>query len=184
MKTAINTFRRSVRPRASGVAMIDTLVALGISAVLMAVLAKMTAYSVRSFAAIDNYCQLEANSRNALDRLSLLIRQSDALTSYTTNELVLSCHSNVLRYAYSPTDKTLVQTYGTVRKTLLTGCDSLLFQIYQRNPVSGSYDQYPASLDTNTAKIVQVTWVCSRSLVGGLVNTEDIQSAKIVIRNQ
>jgi hypothetical protein len=37
---------------------------------------------------------------------------------------------------------------------------------------------------TDAAKLVQVTWVCSRSILGKKVNTESVQSAKVVIRKQ
>jgi hypothetical protein len=67
---------------------------------------------------------------------------------------------------------------------LLKDCDFLDFQVFQRNSVNGTYDQYPATLDDTAVKLVQVSWVCSRRLIGNLLNTESVQSAKIVIRKQ
>jgi hypothetical protein len=77
----------------------------------------------------------------------------------------------------------MTETNGT-KRTLLDHCDFLDFQIFQRNRVGGSYDQYPVTINESAAKIVQVSWICSRSLIGSLINSESVQSAKIVIRKQ
>ena len=86
-----------------------------------------------------------------------------------------------LSFIYDPAAKQLTRVKGAQTDVLLTGCDSLTFSIYQRTPVPGSFDQYPATLAT--AKLVQVQWLCSRPLYyNSLQNTESMQSAKIVIR--
>ena len=66
---------------------------------------------------------------------------------------------------------------------LLIECDYLHFGIFQRNPVGGTYDQYPAATPA-TCKLVQLRWLCSRDLIHSKFNTESVQSAKIVIRKQ
>jgi hypothetical protein len=77
----------------------------------------------------------------------------------------------------------LTRTRNGVVKALLSGCDSLSFTIAQRNPVNGSYDVYPAATAT-TAKVVNVSWNCSRTVLGFKANTENVQTARIVIRRQ
>ena len=117
------------------------------------------------------------------------IRQADSLTSYATNRLVFSYNTtNTLTYQYAVDSKQLIETITTPsgsakRKTLLTGCDALTFSIFQRNTASGTYDQFPATLTNNAVKLVQLSWTCSRKMLGTRVNTESVQSAKIVIRN-
>jgi hypothetical protein len=66
---------------------------------------------------------------------------------------------------------------------LLTNCDFLTFQIFQRNPVSASYDVYPTA-NAASCKLINVSWICSRSILGSRLNTESVQTAKIVIRKQ
>jgi hypothetical protein len=65
----------------------------------------------------------------------------------------------------------------------LRGCQDLSFSIFQRNTASGTFDQFPATLTNNAVKLVQLNWTCQRTVFGRL-NTESVQSAKIVIRNQ
>ena len=105
------------------------------------------------------------------------------MTDFATNKLVFTDYDDVtLSFIYDPTNKTLLRIKGAQTDVLLTGCDSLTFSIYQRNPVAGSYDQYPTA-SVATAKLVQVQWLCSRPLYyNALQNTESMQSAKIVIR--
>jgi Tfp pilus assembly protein PilW len=145
----------------------------------------LSIYTARSFAAISNYMELDKSSRNTLDRMTQIVREADGVTSYDTHSVVLSYHGQRLSFDYSPTTKLLTMSNtNNVKSTLLKGCDFLDFQIFQRNSVSGTYDQYPATLDNSAAKLVQVSWICSRSLVAKLLNTESVQSAKIVIRKQ
>ena len=66
---------------------------------------------------------------------------------------------------------------------LLRDCNALTFAIFQRNPIGGSYDQYPTATSA-TCKLVQLNWICSRSILGVQVNSESVQSAKFVLRNQ
>src|SRR5712692_3398561 len=73
------------------------------------------------------------------------------------------------------------KSFAGQAKVLLTQCDDLRFAIYQRTPLPGTYDQYPVAAVTN-CKVVAVKWVCSRTILGAKVNSEDIQEAKIVIR--
>jgi hypothetical protein len=142
----------------------------------------LSSYTARSFAAISNYVTLDRGSRHALDRLTMMIREADGVVNFATNRIQLSYHSESLIYSYHPESKTLTETYKGETNLLLSDCDSCSFGIFQRNTVAGSYDQYPAALDETEAKIVQITWVCSRRLINKLANSESVQSAKIVIR--
>lgn len=171
--------------RRSAFTLVELLVVLGISGVVLAALAQVTVFTGRSFAALMNYIELDRYSRNALDNMLWKIRQCDMLTSYSSNRLAFRYNAtNALSYEYSPLSKTLVEIDGSQRKILLRGCDTLTFSIFQRNTAAGTYDQFPATLTNTTAKLVQVSWTCSRSVLGGLVNSESVQSAKVVIRNQ
>jgi hypothetical protein len=72
---------------------------------------------------------------------------------------------------------------GEQDKTLISQCDQLQFAIFQRTPISNKTDLIPVNQLTN-CKVVSVTWSCSRKMFGLTKNTEQGQSAKIVIRNK
>jgi hypothetical protein len=174
----------SKSPSESGLTMIELMIALGLSALLLAVLMMLASYSARSFLAISNYVALDQSSRKALDDLTLKVREADGVLRCSQHRLDLSYHSDTLTYEYLPEKKALVRTWNGNPKAILEGCESFWFAPYQRNPIGGSYGQYDATMDVDVAKIIQVSWVCSRKAMGGLVNSESVQSAKIVIRKQ
>lgn len=170
------------KKKLAGLSLIETMIAVTVSAVLMGVVMAVGSYGSKSFAAISNYIELDRASRKTLDRLTLMVREADGITAFSTNSVNLSYNMAPLVYTYNPTSKTLTENFNGKTTTLLSGCEAFRFDIFQRNTLGGSYDQYPAALDETEAKILQVSWICSRRLLGKLINTESIQSAKIVIR--
>ena len=170
----------------------DMTVAIAVSAIILTALLSFTVYAAKSFAAMENYVDLEQKSQNALDIMTRDIRESQFLISYGTTTLPSGLLvTNVLTFQDSDntpltfqfTNNILVRTKSSEATTLLTNVDFLSFQIFQRNPVAGTYDTYPTASATN-CKLVSVSWICSRSILGSKLNTESVQTAKIVIRKQ
>lgn len=173
------------RRLASGATLIELMIAMFVGSLVLTGVVMLVAYTTRSFAALGNYMELDKKSRNTLDRMTQVIRESDGVLSWGNHELVLSYHTKPVTFTYSSEDKNLTMTdTNGVETALLEGCDFLDFQIFQRTSMAGVYDQYPLTADEAAAKIVQISWVCSRSLIGNLINSESVQSAKIVIRKQ
>jgi hypothetical protein len=122
------------------------------------------------------------------------------VTAYAPEKVTLLVGTNSVTYAYVADRRILTRQVGnTTPQTLLTGCDSARFDIFQRQAtntdlssvVSGVVSSIPLSVDPiypaatpDTAKIVQLTWNCSRSILGKKANTEAAQFARIVIRKQ
>jgi hypothetical protein len=174
----------STKPRA-GLALVEMLVGVGLTGVLLLALSGLSSYTARSFAAMLNYADLDKSSRNALDLMSQQIRQTNKLTEGDATHLVFEDYDGkTLSYTYSPYARTLTRAKtGEPNKILLRNCDELVFSLFQRNPMSGSYDVYPTATPA-TCKLVQLRWTCSRDLLRARVNTESVQSSKIVIRKQ
>lgn len=168
-----------------GATILELMVTTAAGSLALGSVGALSVYTARSFAAMGNYMELDKNSRNALDRMTQIVREADGVTEFDNHTVKLSYHGMPLEFNYSSAAKTLtmVDTNGSTR-VLLRDCDYLKFEAFQRNSVAGTYDQYPASTDVNATKLVQVSWICSRSVLGKLMNTESVQSAKIVIRKQ
>jgi hypothetical protein len=162
------------------------MVALAIGSILSTGVAALIFYSNHSLAAMANYVDLDHRSRIALDTMSRSIRQARQLLSYDTTSLTFEdWDGGTLVFSYDPASKTLNRTKNGVSHSqpLLEECDYLQFSIYQRNPIGGTYEQF-ATATAATCKLVQLHWICSRKILGAKVNTESVQSAKIVIRKQ
>jgi acetone carboxylase gamma subunit len=87
-------------------------------------------------------------------------------------------------YNYDAVARILTRTENSLVITNLTECDRLTFDIAQRNTRSNSFEVYPVATTPDTIKVVNVAWLCSRSLFGNKENTESVQTARIVIRKQ
>jgi prepilin-type N-terminal cleavage/methylation domain-containing protein len=167
-----------------GFTLVEVMVAAAISSLMMLVLASFTSFGAHSCAALANYADLETRSRSTLDRMTQQIRQCRGLISSTSTSLVFKkADGSLLEFSYDPNARTLICVTGGTSTVLLTGCDYFNFDLFQRNPVAGTYDVYPMAIP-GTCKLIQLTWICSRTLLGARINTESVQSAKIVIRKQ
>jgi len=160
------------------------MVAAAIGSIVLTAVAMLVFFSARSYAALANYIDLDQYSRKTLDRLSMEIRQADSLASYSTNQLIfVNGGFTNLSYTFDPVARTLTRTNGTEVEVMLKECDTLTFTIYGRYTQSNSFDQFPVTNAAN-AKMVKLNWTCTRTVLGRKVNTESVQSAKIVIRKQ
>jgi len=147
------------------------------------VIGAMSYHSGRSFVAMVNYADLETRSRNALDTMTRDIRQVTRLTSYTANDLTFQdFDGQPLSYTYNPGNRVLSRTKNGIATPLLTECDTLSFSTFQRNPTNDF--NVVSTTNTTQVKLIQLNWKCSRTIFKSKVNTESVQSAKIVIRNQ
>ena len=162
--------------------MIEVLIALAIGGLLLMTVASMTMFSSKSLAGLYNYVELSSANRLALDKMTREIRQTQRLSEFTTNKLTfVDFDDKRLVYQYFPSDRVLMRSKNGVDESLLTECDSLTFTAFQRNTLEGTFDQARA---TNDSKVINLNWTCSRKILGTRVNTETVQSAKIVIRKR
>lgn len=183
MDSRITSTKRRLQRR-HGTSLVEALIAIGVTGLIMMALASISMVSGRNFVAFANYVDLDSANRIAMDTLTRDIRECNRVTAYTTNRLVIEDASGFsIVYLYSADGRKLTRTRNGVQKTLLTGCDSLQFNIAQRNPVGGSYNVYPTATPTD-AKVINVSWNCSRTILGHRANTENVQTARIVIRRQ
>jgi hypothetical protein len=79
----------------------------------------------------------------------------------------------------------MTRTYLGNTRTMLTGIvsNTVSFTMYQRNPVGGDVTTNYITTDPSICKVLQVSWICARSVVG-VGQTESAQTAKVVIRKE
>ena len=183
MRLRVNAAPLAAKQR-RGLSLLETTIATAIGSIVLAAIMGVLLFSSRSFVAMGNYMDLDRISRNALDRMSHDIRQTTALQSYSSNQLVFTdFDANTLTFLWTPSDGQLVRIKAGTTNVLLTQCDYLNFHICQRNPIPGVFDFYSASNNASIGKLVDLSWKCSRKILGAKINTESVQTAKIVIRN-
>jgi type II secretory pathway component PulJ len=174
-----------------GFGLVDMLVGIAVSSIILTALISFSVYAAKSLAAMTNYVDLEQKSQNALDTMTSEIRATKFLVSYNTKQLNGVTITNALTFkdwddqnlTFNYDNNVLLRQKGGLSSVLLTNVDYLSFQIFKRNPVPNTYEQYPTA-DATNCKLVSVSWICSRTILGSRLNTESVQTAKIVIRKQ
>ncbi len=187
MDCKITSTKSRTVPRARAFALVEMLFAIGVATILAVGVCGFSMFASRSFAALYNYVDLDDVNRIAIDQLTRDVRQCNRVAYYNTNGvcLVLEEPDGVnISYVYNPSLRTLTRTKGSDVKVLLRECDRLNFSLGQRNTDVGGYDVFPVATTLDTAKVINVSWVCSRTLFGRKENTESVQTARIVIRKQ
>jgi hypothetical protein len=184
-----NHFLNCRVPRASnkssgGWMLTESVMAIGIGISFMVAVMGIFVSSSISFAEVGNYINMDRKSRNALDKMTSNIRNSSTLTSFDPALLVFnydSAGTTNLTYRYDSSSGKLTEEWtvsgDTTVTTLLTGCNSCAFSLYSRDLV--------ATTDTSAgqAKVISIAWQCSSTTLGR-TNTEYMEQAQIVIRNQ
>ena len=171
--------------RAQGFALSEVLVAFGVISLTMLVIAAISMFSTRSFYALFNYVDLDDMNKRAIDQITRDVRQANRVKLATTTKLVLEDFDGEdLVYEYQAAARVVTRSKNGVVRTNLTECDRLNFSLGQRNTVSNSFEVFPVATTPDTIKVVNVSWLCSRTLFGRKENTESVQTARIVIRKQ
>lgn len=179
-----------------GLTLVELMVASGIGAVVIAVVAVLIVFAARSFAVLANCQALAQASSVAVDQMSREIREATGVIGFqdTGNQRwMVFANTNAsppysLRYEWSAADRLLTarRSDESAERVLLSGCDQWDFVFHQRTPMPGPGFGFSTNLfDPVECKLVTMTWKCSRALSGtGLINSETVQTAQIVIRNQ
>ncbi len=169
-----------------GFTLVETMISVSLFTLAIAIVMSVYLFSSKTFAILANFAQLDAINRIALDKMTKDIRESQGITSTSTNGLVfLDQNGNSVTYSFDPVRKLLTRYSGSSSQILITNCDLLTFDVGQRNMTNNTFDSYPWTNGSavSTIKEVQFKWraQCKVPGIGSVVN-EDIQTAKIVLR--
>ncbi len=182
-------------PRArQGWTLMEVMIAVGIFTLVGMALMGTYIFSVKSMASLAAYSVLDAQNRQAMDQLTCEIRQSKQVVAYTTNTITLLTANYdgsigpTIRYIFNPTTKKMIRrnlSEGS-DKVLLDNCSLLQFSLYTRCPSNQNFGVFPPAFNnwSNTVKVLQLTWKTSITQPSGIINSENIQTARIVIRKQ
>jgi prepilin-type N-terminal cleavage/methylation domain-containing protein len=167
-----------------GFTLVEMMVGVAIGCLLLAALATLYVFSMRSFAAMANYSDLNQKSRYASDIVTRDIRSAMSVVSASATQLELDEPDGKTTYIYDDVNGTLSRTKNGETKVLLSGVGSLSFTLYQRPFFGATYEQFTTAATPAYAKLVAFQWSCSRRLVGSLNNSESLEAAMVELRNQ
>lgn len=171
-----------------GFTMVEMMVSAGLFGVATASVCTLYLVSTRGFASLANYAELDKINRVAMDTLTKEIRQARIVTDVQSNSFsVINGDGQSVTYWFNPTVKQFIRTAGDGSvKVLISSCSLINFDVYQRNNIFGTWDQYPAATNnwSESVKVLRLTWKTAREIPGGPGVSENVQTAKIIIRKQ
>ena len=176
--------RRALGVRRGGWALTETMFAIAVGITFLVALMGIFVSSSLSFAGVGNYINMDRRSRNALDQMTRRIRSAKVLTSFNSATLVFNydaAGTTNLAYRYNASSRQVTEEWtvagATTTNTLLTGCDSCAFSLYD-------HDLAPTTdVSAGQGKVISIAWNCSGTALSR-TNTEYMQQSQIVIRNQ
>src|SRR2546430_4365341 len=114
--------------RQAGWSLPELLITVVIAMIILAAVGVTCAFANRTLDAIGNYADLDRQSSNALNLMARDIRQTGALTNFTSSALWFTNLSDgkMLRYVWNPDRQTLSYTNQSTGDggTILKGCVS------------------------------------------------------------
>ncbi len=176
--------------------LVEILIATAIFSLSGLALAFLMVFVTRSFQGLTNYAVLDKYNRQAMDALTAEIRQATKFIDCTSNATsrtltILNGDGANVTYTFDSTKEQLTRKVaGGSTSVVLTNCSLLNFNLYLRPPPANSFDDYhPVDMTAanwpQTVKIVQLTWKTGMQLFPTPnFNSEDVQTARIVIRKQ
>jgi len=173
-------FNRKV---AEGFTLVESLVALGLTALLLSAVVSITLFTTRSLAGLANHTDLDQADRLALDRMTREIRRCTAVAAFQINRLdLLDFEGQRLVYQYDPSTRKLVQTRAGVAQTLLRDCDRFEFTVFNSEITDGNMNLVVAANPT-ARNVIGLRWDCSKAMTGPSRSQGAGHSVTVVIRN-
>jgi len=185
-------FIKSSQNATKGWTLVEMMVATGVFSISGLALATIFLFCIRSFAAMTNYATLDKCNRHAMDIVTTEIRQAQKVLSFSSNATstsltILNGDGVNVTYAFDSSKQAFTRNDGRTA-ILLTNCNLVAFGLYVRPPASNSFDMYPINTGSNwqqQVKTIQLTWKTSMNICPtAQINSEDVQTACIVIRKQ
>ena len=176
-------------PSRAGMSLLELLITVSLATLVLAMVMTLYVFSLKSFGAMNNYAEMDAKSRLSIDTMIKEMRQSAGVVAYATNgstkwlKLTNANEGTLITYTWDPAAATLVcDKTGYPTHTNLTGCDSWTFSFYSRVPNTNG--TFYAVNNATVAKLINMSWTCSRSNILRKINTESVMTCQVVLRNQ
>lgn len=175
-----------------GWTLMEMMIAVGLFSLVGMALMGTWIFSVKTMASMYAYSVLDANNRQAMDQLTREIRQAKRVLAYSTNSItILTAKEDgttpTVTYSFSPSTKKMIRSSSDEgSRQLLDNCSLLQFQLYTRCPSNAVFGAFPVAVNnwSNTVKVLQLTWKTAVTRPDGIINSENVQTARIVIRKQ
>jgi|CXWL01.1.fsa_nt_gi Tfp pilus assembly protein PilW len=176
----------TLRVGEGGFTLVELMIGASLGAFLLAAVLSTFLFLGRSGANIQNYNDMEAQARKALELFAEDTRQASGVTwGADSNSLTLTVNGNPVVYQYNPTARRFARRDGTSTQVLVTGITTFAFSAYNITgtslPLSSTAELTAAN---GTTKQLQISLEASRTSTTVVAATNTVLSARFVLRNK
>lgn len=177
---------------AGGFTLVELMIGSTLGAFILAAVLSTFLFMGRSGANVQNYNDMEAQARKALEVFAQDTRQASGVVWSDANTVALTVGTLTVTYQYNPTAqrfarREVVTATSVVNSTrvLVTGITSFAFSAYNISgnsvPISTAAERTAAN---GTTKQLQISLEASRSNTTVVAATNTVLSARFVLRNK
>ncbi|MEX2044898.1 MAG: prepilin-type N-terminal cleavage/methylation domain-containing protein [Opitutus sp.] len=177
---------RRPRLRLGGFTLVEVMVSAALSSFVLAGVLSTFLFLGRSGANMNNYNDMEAQARKALEFFAEDTRQASAVVWTSATSLTLVVNAVNITYAYDSGSAIFTRATGGTTTNLLTGITTFSFLAYTITGASiTDFSTATARTTANsTTKQVQVSLSAARSSSTVTSATNIVLSARYVLRNK
>lgn len=176
----------------SGFTLVELMIGATLGAFILAAVLSTFLFMGRSGANVQNYNDMEAQARSALEIFAQDTRQASGVVWSDANTVALTVGTLSVTYQYNPTARRFarqeaVTATGTINSTrvLVTGITTFAFSAYNISgnnvPISTAAERTAAN---GTTKQLQISLEASRTSTTVVAATNTVLSARFVLRNK
>jgi hypothetical protein len=179
-----------------GLSLMEMAVAMGVSSLILVIIGLLSLSGLRSFLVMGNCAALDQRNRLLSDQLSRDLREASKVVRFqtdtdgTTLVLTNTVASISVSYVWDREARTVTCTKTDQSPVIgLKDCDSWEVQFFQNLPQPSASEPFlPVAStvgvpDLGQARIVTLSWKCSRPVAGTGWNTESTQTVQVALRN-
>ncbi len=172
--------------RRRGFTLVEVLIGATMSTMILAGVLSTFLFLGRSGVNVQNYNDMEAQARKALEYFAEDVRQASAIVWTDNKTLTLTVNLSSIIYSFSATDKTFYRRDAVGTKALLTGVTQFQFKGYTITGVEITDLSTTAALAVagKTTKQLQISLEAARSNRTVVAATNTVLSARFILRNK
>ena len=167
---------------ARGFTLVEMLIGSSLAAFILTAVMTTFLFLGRSGANIQNYNDMEAQSRRALEQFAQDVRQASDVVWTSSTDINLTVDTATIRWRYVSSDGTFRRTGDGAERTMITGITTFTFQPYSITGSSVSLADLTAA--RRQTKQLQISLEAQRADRTVARATNLVLSARYILRNK
>lgn len=180
------TTRSRIRDRSRGFTLVEVLISSSLAAFILTAVLSSFLFLGRSGANIQNYSDMESQSRRGLEQFAEDVRQASAITWTSTTDVTLTVDAATVRWVYDASSATLYRRTATSTRAMITGITSFTYKAYTISGTEITDFSSASALSTagQITKQLQISLEAARTSTTAARATNLVLSARYILRNK